>query len=98
MLGFLLHLKRMLYMYVIAIFIIALLLGYYIDFEHMNIMPVSIAAVFIMLYPILTGMEIEKVRQAGKNYSLIITTLIFAYFVASLTAFFSLTHRACRLR
>ena len=44
-------------------------------------------AVFIMLYPMLTGMEIEKVKRAGKNFRLIVATLVFAYFVASFTAF-----------
>ena len=84
----LLHIKRRLYIYVTAIFILAIVLGQFINFTNLNIMPVSVAAVFIMLYPMLTGMEVEKVKRAGRNYKLIITTLIFAYFIASLTAFF----------
>ncbi len=88
MLEFLLHVKRRLYLYVTVVFIIALMLGQYVDFSRMNIMPVSVAAVFIMLYPMLTGMEVEKVKKAGGNYKLILATLIFAYFIASLTAFF----------
>ena len=86
--NFLLDLKKRLYLYVSITFAVALILGYYVDFTHINIMPVSVAAVFIMLYPMLTGMEIEKVKKAGKNYKLIITTLIFAYFIGSITAFF----------
>ncbi len=88
MLGFLLHIKRRLYVYVAIVFLVALVMGYFVDFSRMNIMPVSVAAVFIMLYPMLTGMEVEKVKKAGRNYKLILTTLIFAYFIASLTAFF----------
>ncbi len=84
----LLHIKKRLYLYVLLDFIIALILGYYLDFSKMNIMPISVAAVFIMLYPMLTGMEVEKVKKAGRNYKLIASTLIFAYIVASLTAFF----------
>ncbi len=87
MIEILLHIKRRLYIYVSLIFILALIAGQLWDFEHMNIMPISVLAVFIMLYPMLTGMEIEKVKKAGRNYRLIITTLIFAYFIASLTAF-----------
>ncbi len=83
----LINLKRRLYLYVAADFIIALLFGYFINMQNLNIRWISIAAVFIMLYPMLTGMVVEKVRKAGRNYKLIITTLIFAYFVASLTAF-----------
>lgn len=86
--NFLLDLKKRLYLYVSITFVVALILGYYVDFTHINIMPVSIAAVFIMLYPMLTGMEVEKVKKAGKNYKLIIATLIFAYFIGSITAFF----------
>ncbi len=88
MLEILLHIKKRLYLYVSLIFILALIAGQLWDFEHMNIMPISVLAVFMMLYPMLTGMEIEKVRKAGRNYKLIATTLIFAYFIASLTAFF----------
>ncbi len=48
-------------------FIIALILGYYVDFTKMNIMPISVAAVFIMLYPMLTGMEVEKLKRQSEN-------------------------------
>jgi len=67
MLQWLLHLKKRLYVYVTLVFIIALLTGHFVNFRNMNLMPVSIAAVFIMLYPMLTGMEVEKVKKAGRN-------------------------------
>ncbi len=83
----LLHLKKRLYLYVAADFVVALLLGLRYDFQHMNIKPVSMLAVFLMLYPMLTGMVVEKVKKAGRNYKLIALTLFFAFFVASGTAF-----------
>jgi ACR3 family arsenite transporter len=84
----LLHIKKRLYLYVALVFGLGLFLGYYLNLTNINIMPISMAAVFIMLYPMLIGMEVEKVKRAGRNYKLIVTTLIFAYFVATLTAFF----------
>lgn len=84
---FLVHLRQRLYVYVGVIFLLGLLLGYFIDFTKLNIRPVSIAAVFIMLYPMMTGMMVERVKRAGRNYKLILSTLFFAYFVASATAF-----------
>jgi len=83
----LLDIKRRLYLYVAASFVLALALGYYIDFHTLNIKPISLAAVFIMLYPMLTGMSVERVKKAGRNHRLILSTLIFAYFVASGTAY-----------
>ncbi len=83
----LMQIKKRLYVYVIFDFMLALLAGYFIDFRAFNIKPISIIAVFIMLYPMLTGMEVEKVKKAGKNFKLIVTTLVFAYFVASFTAY-----------
>jgi len=86
--NFLLELKKRLYIYVAIDFALAIIAGYLFDFRKMNIKPVIMAAVFIMLYPMLTGMEIERIKKAGKNFKLIIATLIFVYFIASITAFF----------
>ncbi len=83
----LMNLKKRLYLYVFLDFVVALITGYLIDLTSLNIKPVSALAVFIMLYPMLTGMEIEKVKKAGRNFKLIITTLFFAFIIASLTAF-----------
>ncbi len=83
----LLNIKKRLYLYVGVVFLIALAAGSSWNFGKINIKPISIFAVFIMLYPMLTGLEIEKVRYASRNFKLIITTLIFAFFVASGTAF-----------
>ncbi len=67
--------------------ILALIIGNFIDFSTINIKPVSMIAVFMMLYPMLTGLVIEKVKKAGRNYKLIISTLFFAYVVASISAY-----------
>lgn len=83
----LLDLKKRLYIYVFTVFVVALILGYYIDFSKINIKSISILAVFIMLYPMLTGMVVEKVKSASKDYKLIISTLLFAFFIASGTAY-----------
>lgn len=85
--GMLLDLKKRLYLYVTLVLVVALTLGYFIDFRMLNIKAISVTAVFLMLYPMLTGMEIERIKYAGKNYKLITTTIVFAYFIASLTAF-----------
>ncbi len=67
--------------------ILALIIGNYVDFNTINIKPVSMIAVFMMLYPMLTGLVIEKVKKAGRNYKLIVSTLFFAYVVASISAY-----------
>lgn len=45
----LLDLKKRLYLYAILTFIIALILGYFVNFRDMNIKSIIIAAVFIIL-------------------------------------------------
>ncbi len=84
----LMHIKKRLYLYVILDFIIALIVGNVWDISKVNIKPVSIFAVFLMLYPMLTGLMIERVKKAGKNYKLILSSLTFAFIIASITAFF----------
>ena len=83
----LLHIKKYLYVYVAIDFILALIVGTQIDMQQINIKPISLFAVFMMLYPMLTGMVIEKVKKAGRNYKLISLTLFFAFIVASSVAF-----------
>ncbi len=83
----LLHIKKYLYVYVAVDFILALIFGVYFDMQSINIKPISLFAVFMMLYPMLTGMVVEKVKKAGRNYKLISLTLFFAFIVASVTAF-----------
>ena len=83
----LLGLKKRLYLYVAIDFLLALATGLQFDVQKMNIKPVSLFAVFLMLYPMLTGMVVEKVKKAGRNGKLILLTLTFAFLVASGTAF-----------
>ena len=84
----LMGIKKRLYLYVLVDFLLALFAGYFMDFSSMNIKPISALAVFIMLYPMLTGMVVEKVKKAGRNFKLISITLLFAYVIASITAYF----------
>ncbi len=83
----LMHIKHRLYLYVTLDFIIALIVGNVWDISKVNIKPVSIFAVFLMLYPMLTGLMIERVKKAGRNYKLIISSLTFAFIIASVTAY-----------
>ena len=55
--------------------------------SNVNIKAISMIAVFLMLYPMLTGLVVEKVKKAGRNYKLISLTLFFAFFMASGVAF-----------
>ncbi len=83
----LLHIKKRLYLYVAIDLLLALWAGRTWDFRHLNLQPISMLAVFLMLYPMLTGMMVEKVKKAGRNVRLIALTLFFAFFVASGTAY-----------
>jgi len=84
----LLLIKKRLYIFVAIDFILALIVGTNFDISSIiNIKAVSMLAVFMMLYPMLTGLAVEKVKKAGRNYKLISLTLFFAFFVASSTAY-----------
>ncbi len=84
----LLLIKKRLYLFVAVDFVLALLAGLHLPMKEINIKPVSMLAVFMMLYPMLTGMAVEKVKKAGRNYKLILLTLTFAFVIASVTAWF----------
>ncbi len=83
----LMNIKKRLYLYVAIVFALALWTGLHVDMQQVNIKAISLFAVFLMLYPMLTGMVVEKVKKAGRNYKLISLTLFFAFFVASGTAY-----------
>lgn len=84
----LLLIKKRLYVFVAIDFVIALIVGVNFDISSVvNIKAVSMVAVLMMLYPMLTGLVVEKVKKAGRNYKLILLTLFFAFFVASSVAF-----------
>ncbi len=83
----LLLIKKRLYIFVSIAFVAALILGYYVPMQKIDIKPISMFAVFLMLYPMLTGMAVEKVKKAGRHYKLIGLTLTFAFIISSLTAF-----------
>lgn len=54
----LLTIKDRLYIFVAVDIIVALFFGIYFNFRQFNIRLISFAAVFMMLYPILTGMAV----------------------------------------
>ncbi len=83
----LMGIKQYLYLFVAGDFILALLVGSHFRMQSLNIKPISMAAVFIMLYPMLTGMAVERVKTASKNFKLIVSTLFLAFIVASFSAF-----------
>ncbi len=82
----LMRIKQYLYLFVAADFICALAVGSNVDMRSLNIKPISMFAVFMMLYPMLTGMAVERVKTASKNFRLIASTLLLAFIVASATA------------
>jgi len=83
----LLLIRNKLYLFVAVAFVLALAAGVYLPMSEINIKPISMFAVFMMLYPMLTGMAVEKVKKAGRNYKLIGLTLFFAFVIASVTAY-----------
>ncbi len=83
----LMRIKQYLYLFVAVDFVCALIVGSNLDMRSLNIKPISMFAVFMMLYPMLTGMAVEKVKTASKNFRLIISTHFLAFFAASGTAF-----------
>ncbi|WP_050742513.1 arsenic resistance protein [Deferribacter desulfuricans] len=86
MISILTLIRKKLYLFVFFSFILALVLGNIYDFSKINIKPISIFAVYLMLFPMLTSMEIEKIKNATKDYKLIFATLFLAFIVASLNA------------
>ena len=83
----LMRIKQYLYLFVAADFVCALIVGANVDMRSLNIKPISMFAVFMMLYPMLTGMAVERVKTASKNVRLILSTHFLAFIVASASAF-----------
>jgi len=83
----LMRIKEYLYLFVAADFVCALIVGSKVDMRALNIKPISMFAVFMMLYPMLTGMAVERVKTASKNVRLIVSTHFLAFIAASATAF-----------
>lgn len=83
----LLDLKRRLYIYVAIIMILAFIVGMEYSFSRLILRLIGWLSVFIMLYPMLTGLAVERVVSAVKRPWLIVLTLTYAFIVASLTAY-----------
>ncbi|MCE4614539.1 MAG: hypothetical protein F7B60_03310 [Desulfurococcales archaeon] len=84
----LLDLRKRLYIYAAIIMVLAFLVGLEYSFSRFTLRVIGWLSVFIMLYPMLTGLAVEKVIGAVKRPWLIALTLTYAFFVASITAYF----------
>ena len=83
----LLDLRRRLYIYVAIIMVLAFIVGMEYSFSRFILRLIGWLSVFIMLYPMLTGLAVERVVSAVKRPWLIILALTYAFIVASLTAY-----------
>jgi len=65
----------------------AFLFGLYHSFSRFSLRLLGWLSVFIMLYPMLTGLAVERVVSAVKRPWLALLSLLYAFGVASLTAY-----------
>ncbi len=79
--------RRHLYLYVALDIIVAIMLGSLITVQKGIMRPISIIAVFLMLYPMMIRLAVEKLRSSAKNYKLIGASLLYAYGIGPLIAF-----------
>jgi len=97
MLGLLFHLKKDSTSIATLVFIIALILGYFVDLSRMNIMPLSMAAIFHHALPYadrygsVEGKEGRQELQAHNN------NFDFCLFHRIPDGIFPLTHLAQRI-
>ncbi len=85
--GLLVELKKRLYIYVLLDMTLAILIGTQVDIPRNTLRLAGWLSVFIMLYPMLTGMNVEKVGKAVMRPWLTGLSLAYAFLVASLTAY-----------
>ncbi len=57
--------RERLYLFVAVDFLLALCAVTYWPMSQININPISMFSVFMMLYPMVTGMAVEKVKKSG---------------------------------
>ncbi len=83
----LMEIRKRLYVYVLIVMLIAIILGYYVNAPMIVLRIVGALSIFIMLYPMLMGIEIEKVKEALKRPWFVALCLTYAYFIASFSAY-----------
>ncbi|MCE4606784.1 MAG: hypothetical protein F7B59_05585 [Desulfurococcales archaeon] len=83
----LIDLRKRLYVYVAAAMVLASTVGMKYSFSRHALRVIGWLSVFIMLYPMLTGLAVERVVSAVKRPWLIGLALTYAFIIASLTAY-----------
>ncbi len=83
----LIDMKNRLYLYVALDITMAIVLGSQISIQMSLMRPISIIAVFLMLYPMMIRLAVEKLRSSAKNYKLIGAALLYAYGIGPLVAY-----------
>ncbi len=83
----LIDMKKRLYLYVALDIIVATILGSQITVQKGIMKPISIIAVFLMLYPMMIRLAVEKLRSSTKNYKLLGASLLYAYGIGPLIAY-----------
>jgi len=84
----LMDLKRRLYVYTLLVMFLAIALGNYVEVNMKYMRAIGVLAVFLMLYPMMVRLAVEKLTKSAKNYRLIVASLFFAYAVGPLVAHF----------
>ncbi len=83
----LMDLRRRLYLYVAIDMIVAILMGKWITISGQILRYLSVVAVFLMLYPMMIRLAIERLKSSAKNYRLIGASLLYAYGIGPLVAY-----------
>ncbi len=83
----LMDLKKRLYVYTLLVMFLAIILGNYVEVNTKYMRAVSVLAVFLMLYPMMVRLAVEKLAKSVKNYRLIVASLIYAYVIGPFVAY-----------
>ena len=81
------NIRKRLYIYVAIVMIVGIAVGYYVNISALVLRILGALSVFIMLYPMLMGIEVEKVKEVARRPWFVALCLSYAYFVASFTAY-----------
>jgi ACR3 family arsenite transporter len=74
--------------YLLTLFIVlGIIYGIYFPGHTMVLQPYIPFTLFLMLYPMMIGIEIEEVKQAARNRRLIIWSILINFILSPLLAF-----------
>lgn len=85
--SFLISIRKKLYVYVALMLLLGFLTGLYYRPSRSTLRFVGFLSVFVMLYPMLIGIEVSKVIEAVKRPWFVALSISYAFGVASLTAY-----------